>query len=111
MSEYRFTGPFYNDNEERTYESNYTEYRSEPVTPPVEEPKKFHPSPVVSPIYGVLDKNYTVDDVVDRSLSKTKEFSLEKKETLQDFWQSTHLFVLSLPMETKKLQWKQLPVL
>lgn len=41
MSEYRFTGPFYNDNEERTYESNYTEYRSEPVTPPpVEEPKK-----------------------------------------------------------------------
>ena len=40
MSDYRFTGPFYNDNEERTYESNYTEYRSEPVTPPVEEPKK-----------------------------------------------------------------------
>ena len=40
MSEYRFTGPFYNDNEERKYESNYTEYRSEPVTPPVEEPKK-----------------------------------------------------------------------
>ena len=40
MSEYRFTGPFYNDNKERTYESNYTEYRSEPVTPPVEEPKK-----------------------------------------------------------------------
>ena len=40
MSEYRFTGPFYNDNEDRKYESNYTEYRSEPVTPPVEEPKK-----------------------------------------------------------------------
>ena len=40
MSEYRFTGPFYNDNEERAYESSYTEYRSEPVTPPVEEPKK-----------------------------------------------------------------------
>ena len=35
MSEYRFTGPFYNDNEERAYESSYTEYRSEPVTPPV----------------------------------------------------------------------------
>ncbi len=33
MSEYRFTGPFYNDNEEINY--------SEPVTPPpVEEPKK-----------------------------------------------------------------------
>lgn len=44
-----------------------------------EEPKKFRPSPVVSPIYGVLDKNYSVDDVVDNSLSKTKEFSYEKK--------------------------------
>ncbi len=44
-----------------------------------EEPKKFRPSPVVSPIYGVLDKNYSVDDVVDNNLSKTKEFSYEKK--------------------------------
>lgn len=43
------------------------------------EPKKFRPSPVVSPVYGILDKNYTVDDVVDTNLSKTKEFSLEKK--------------------------------
>lgn len=42
-------------------------------------PKRFHPSPVVSPVYGILDKNYTVDDVVDKNLSKTKEFSLEKK--------------------------------
>lgn len=42
-------------------------------------PKRFHPSPVVSPVYGILDKNYTVDDVVDKSLSKTKEFSLDKK--------------------------------
>ena len=44
-----------------------------------DEPKRFHPSPVVSPVYGILDKNYTVDDVVDKNLSKTKEFSLEKK--------------------------------
>ncbi len=40
---------------------------------------KFHPSPVVSPVYGILDKNYTVDDVVDKNLDKTKEFSIEKK--------------------------------
>ena len=43
------------------------------------DPKRFHPSPVVSPVYGVLDKNYTVDDVIDKNLSKTKEFSIEKK--------------------------------
>ena len=44
-----------------------------------EEQKKFRPSPVVSPVYGILDKDYTVDDVVEKTLSKTKEFSLEKK--------------------------------
>jgi len=47
-----------------------------------EEPKRegrkqFKPSPVISPVYGVLDKNYTVDDVVEAD--KTKEFSFDKK--------------------------------
>ena len=42
-------------------------------------PKRFKPTPVVSPVYGILDKNYTVDDVIDKNLSKTKEFSIEKK--------------------------------
>ena len=45
--------------------------------PSKEEKKKFKPSPVISPVYGILDKNYTVDDVVD--VDKTKEFSLDKK--------------------------------
>ena len=49
-----------------------------------EQPKKdtehkFHPSPVISPVYGILDKNYTVDDVVEKNLDKTKEFSFDKK--------------------------------
>lgn len=41
------------------------------------EKKKFHPSPVVSPVYGILDKDYTVDDT--DKLGKTKEFSIDKK--------------------------------
>ena len=45
--------------------------------PKKEEKKHFRPSPVISPVYGILDKNYTVDDVVDAD--KTKEFSLDKK--------------------------------
>ena len=45
--------------------------------PKKEEKKKFKPSPVISPVYGILDKNYTVDDVVDAD--KTKEFSFDKK--------------------------------
>ena len=44
-----------------------------------DEPHKFRPSPVVSPVYGILDKNYSVDDVKEKSLDKTKEFSIEKK--------------------------------
>ena len=28
--------------------------------------KKFTPSPVLSPVYGVLDKNYTKEDIIDR---------------------------------------------
>ena len=27
------------------------------------KPKKFKPTPVISPVYGVLDKNYTKDEV------------------------------------------------
>ena len=45
--------------------------------PKKEEKKKFRPSPVISPVYGILDKNYTVDDVVEAD--KTKEFSFDKK--------------------------------
>ena len=45
--------------------------------PRKEEKKRFKPSPVISPVYGILDKNYTVDDVVD--VDKTKEFSFDKE--------------------------------
>ena len=40
MSEYRFTGPFYNDNEEHAYESPSYTFTSESVTPPPEEDSK-----------------------------------------------------------------------
>ena len=36
------------------------------------EPKKFKPTPVISPIYGVLDKNYTKEDLVIDSTVKQK---------------------------------------
>ena len=43
----------------------------------VEEPKKFKPTPVISPVYGILDVDYKVDDV--ENISRTKEFSFEKR--------------------------------
>lgn len=44
-----------------------------------EEKSKFRPSPVISPVYGILDKNYSVEDVKEKDMDKTKEFSLDKK--------------------------------
>ena len=39
-----------------------------PQSPKAPEPKKtFKPSPVISPVYGVLDKNYKKDDIVTKS--------------------------------------------
>ena len=40
MSEYRFTGPFYNDNEEHAYESPSYTFTSESVAPPPAEDSK-----------------------------------------------------------------------
>lgn len=47
----------------------------EPQTPTIkpysnkketEKPKKFRPTPVISPVYGVLDKNYKTEEVVSK---------------------------------------------
>ena len=35
----------------------------------VQDAKKFKPSPVISPVYGILDKNYTKEDILPRASS------------------------------------------
>lgn len=37
---------------------------AKPYQPVVHEKKTFKPSPIISPVYGVLDQNYTKDDIV-----------------------------------------------
>ncbi len=37
---------------------------------PKEEPHKFKPTPVISPVYGILDKNYTKDDILPTASSE-----------------------------------------
>ncbi len=42
----------------------------------IEKPKKFKPSPVISPVYGILDKNYRKEELENKEkdeLEKTKE--------------------------------------
>lgn len=38
-----------------------------------EEKKPFTPSPVISPVYGILDKNYTKDSIVDKKGGMKRE--------------------------------------
>lgn len=33
-----------------------------------EVPRRFRPSPIISPVYGVLDKNYKKDDIVEKNM-------------------------------------------
>ena len=40
-----------------------------------DEPKNFKPSPVISPVYGILDQNYTKDDVIVKSDANNKKKS------------------------------------
>lgn len=60
----------------QSYENNYSRLRT--YTKPVEtkEQKKFKPTPVISPIYGVLDKNYKKEDI---AIDATREFNVQKK--------------------------------
>ena len=49
-------------------------YQGTPLTPKVEEKKNFTPSPIISPVYGVLDKNYSKDEIVSKKVSPTRTF-------------------------------------
>ena len=48
-------------------------------------PKKFSPSPVISPVYGVLDKNYSKEDIKPlKSGSSNFEFTKTGEITIDD---------------------------
>lgn len=57
------------DNEEKqekvVKEKEKSKKKEEPVRR-VEAPKRFRPSPVISPVYGILDKNYKKEDIVEK---------------------------------------------
>ena len=49
--------------------------------------KPFTPSPVISPVYGILDKNYTKDEIIDRKGGLKRERTnrpLKKERTIED---------------------------
>lgn len=46
------------------------------------KPKKFKPTPVISPVYGVLDKNYTKDEV---KIQDESTYELQRQPKKVDF--------------------------
>ena len=58
--------------------TEYKDYSRYEVTK-VEERKPFSPTPVISPVYGILDKNYKKDDVVERKRDKEDVDQVRKK--------------------------------
>lgn len=46
------------------------------------KPKKFKPTPVISPVYGILDKNYTKDEV---KIQDEKAYEIQRGSKKVDF--------------------------
>ena len=56
-------------NNEPKKEAQREEKKVIPKEMPVPEaPKRFRPSPIISPVYGVLDKNYKKEDIVEKGM-------------------------------------------
>ncbi len=53
-------------------------YRGATFTQVVEEKKPFKPSPIISPVYGVLDKNYSKDEVVTKKVTRSYSYDNRK---------------------------------
>lgn len=52
------------------------------IQEPVIEKKNFKPTPIISPVYGILDKNYTKEDIVSRD--EVRIVDKESKESSID---------------------------
>lgn len=103
--------------EERTKESSkreskYADLFKEKSAPEKKPERIFKPSPVISPVYGVLDKNYTKEEIMERSQEviprttspKDMNYDAVRRKaygTLEDELEST-LTELSEPNHTEK---------
>lgn len=89
--EYKF--PFFDDDDFSTIESetpkknvkkksSYRKETKEVYSPPREEKKVFKPTPIISPVYGILDQNYQKEDI--RKKSERPRFYYDPKEATVD---------------------------
>lgn len=66
----------YEKKKEKPKRPEYSRY--ERVETPVVEKKKFKPSPIISPVYGILDKDYKPEDI----MPKKKEDNEPRRKVL-----------------------------
>lgn len=52
--------------EQKTISNRTRNYEREISSPPERTETKFKPSPVISPVYGILDKNYTKEEIIEK---------------------------------------------
>lgn len=67
-----------------------------------EEKKQFKPTPIISPVYGVLDQNYKKEDLVVRG-EPVKRSSLDPKPELDDILKKAYGETVEIE-DTKELQ-------
>ena len=48
------------------------------------EKKVFKPTPIISPVYGILDKNYHKEDIKQKNNSKESAYSNNKEVSIDD---------------------------
>ncbi len=49
-----------------------------------QKPKTFKPSPIISPVYGILDKNYKVDDIEPKKVIPTTVYYEDHEPTIDE---------------------------
>ena len=80
-NEYKF--PFFDDNDfdsidvkpEHKEERKKTSFRKDVYNPPKEEKRVFKPSPIISPVYGILDKGYQKDEYSSKTDGRSSYYS------------------------------------
>ena len=81
-SEYKF--PFFDDNdfdsidvkpETKEEKKKQSHHRKEVYNPPKEEKRSFRPSPIISPVYGILDKGYQRDEFQNKNDGRSSYYS------------------------------------
>ena len=78
-SEYKF--PFFDDNDFDTIDvkpeskEERKVHRKEVYNPPKEEKRVFRPSPIISPVYGILDKGYQREELSSKHDGRSSYYS------------------------------------